>query len=108
MFENNGLRLKTQSCFRKGRGTMDNVICLERYIRDGFNKRSPTNTYAVFLDVAKAFDTTLIQGLLYKFSNKGLNGNILGWLNNILCNRTYHVRVGNNYSEDYPLKFGVP
>ena len=97
-----------QSGFRKGRNTIDNIIGLEQYIREGFNKRSPKNTYAVFLDVAKAFDTTWIQGVLFKLSRFGVHGRILGWLNNLLRDRTYCVRAGNAYSDDRPLKVGVP
>jgi hypothetical protein len=53
LFERNGSRPTYQSGFRKGRGTMDNVIALEQFIREGFNKKQPLNIYAVFLDVAK-------------------------------------------------------
>lgn len=56
---------------------MDNIIGLEHYIREGFNKLNLLNTYAVFLDVTKAFDITWIQGILYKLSTKGINGPIL-------------------------------
>ncbi len=87
---------------------MDNVIAPEQFIREGFNKKQPLNTYAVFLDVAKAFDTTWIQGLLYKIGGKGITGKTLGWLNNLLRGRTYCVRVGDQFSEDRPLKVGVP
>ncbi|KZS09746.1 Pol-like protein [Daphnia magna] len=87
MFEKNRMRLRNQSGFRKGRGTMDNIIALEHFIREGFNKIQPQNTYAVFLDIEKAFDTTWIQGLLYKLCNKGVTGEILGWLTNLLRNR---------------------
>jgi len=76
-FEKNGLYLKNQSGFRRGRGTMDNVIALEHFIKEGCNKIQPQNTYAVFLDVAKAFDTTWIQGILYKLSKKGVTGKTL-------------------------------
>ena len=108
LFERNGSRLTYQSGFRKGRGTMDNVIALEQFIREGFNKKQPLNTYAVFLYVAKAFDTTWIQGLLYKIGGKGVTGQTLGWLNNLLRGRTYCVRVGDQFSKDRPLKVGVP
>jgi hypothetical protein len=107
-FETKGLRLKTQCGFRKGRSTLDNLTGLEHYIRDGFNNTRPLNTYAIFLDIAKAFDTTWIQGLLYKLSTKGVNGNMLGWLNNLLRNRSYNVRIGNTLSDDRPLQLGVP
>ena len=53
-----GSRLNVAS--EKGRSTLDNLTGLELYIREGFNKRKPLNTYAIFLDIAKAFDTTWI------------------------------------------------
>lgn len=108
MFETKELRLKTQCGFRKERSTMENLTGLEHYIWDGFNKTKPLNTYAIFQDIAKAFKTTWIQGLLYKLSTKGVNGNITGWLNNFLRNQTYNVRIGNTLSDDRPLKVGVP
>ncbi|KZR98271.1 putative Pol protein, partial [Daphnia magna] len=108
MFEKNRMRLRNQLGFRKGRGTMDNIIALEHFIREGFNKIQPQNTYAVFLDIEKAFDTTWIQGLLYKLCNKGVTGEILGWLTNLLRNRKYSVRVGNKFSKARPLRVGVP
>jgi hypothetical protein len=38
-FENNGLQLKNQSGFRKEiRGTKDNVIAVEHFVREDFNK----------------------------------------------------------------------
>ncbi len=70
-------------------------------------QKKPLNTYAIFLDIAKAFDTTWIQGLLFKLSPKGVSGNILCWLNNLLRNHTYNVRIGNTHSDDCQLKVGV-
>jgi hypothetical protein len=87
---------------------MDNIIGLEHYIRKGFNKINPMNTYAVFLDISKAFDTTWIQGLLYKLSAKGITGKTLAWLKNFLTNRTFNVQIGQTVSEDRELKIGVP
>jgi hypothetical protein len=80
LLEKNGKRLKTQAGFRKGRSTMDKIISLDHYIRQGFNQPKSLNTYAVFLDISKAFDSTWIQGLLFKLSNIGITGNILRWL----------------------------
>lgn len=98
----------SQSGFRKGRNTLDNIIGLELFIREGFNKRAPLNTYAIFLDISKAFDITWIQGILYKLSKKGIKGQILNWLNNLLRDRTYCVRIGDTHSDEYPAKIGVP
>lgn len=100
-------RLKTQSGFRKERSTFDNIIRLEHFMREGFNKRDPINTYAIFLDVAKAFDTTWVQGILLKLNRQGIEGEIMGWIRNFLQGHTYSIIIGDTYSEDQPLKIGV-
>ncbi len=54
LLEKIGLISKYQSGFRKGRGTMDPIVCLEIEIRKAqINKES---VIAVFLDVEKAYD----------------------------------------------------
>jgi hypothetical protein len=88
LLEKNGKRLKKQAGFRKGRSTMDKIISLDHYIRHGFNQPKSLNNYTVFLDISKAFDSTWIQGLLYKLNNIGITGNILRWISNLLRNRT--------------------
>jgi hypothetical protein len=87
---------------------MDKIISLDHYIRHGFNQPKSLNTYAVFLDISKAFDSTWIQCLLYKLSNIGITGNILRWLSNLLRNRTYNVRLGHTTSGNWDQKIGVP
>nr|CAH0112335.1 unnamed protein product [Daphnia galeata] len=98
LLQKNGKKLKTQAGFHNRRSTMENIISLDHYIRHRFNQPKSLNTYTVFLDISKAFDSTWIQGLLYKLSNIGITGNILRWLSNLLRNRTYNVS----------LKIGVP
>lgn len=58
-----------------------NTMLTSSYVRPTGNKPLSSqfeNTYAVFLYVSKAFNTTWIPGLLFKLSNKGVNGCILG------------------------------
>jgi hypothetical protein len=107
LLEKNAKRLKTQAGFRKGRSTMDKIISLDHYIRQGFNQPKSLNTYAVFLDISKAFDSTWIQGLLFKLSNIGITGNVLRWISNLLRNRTYKLRLGHTTSENRDLRIGV-
>lgn len=76
-------------------------------MREGFNKRDPINTYAIFLDVAKAFDTTWVQGILLKLNRQGIEGEIMGWIRNFLQGHTYSIIIGDTYSEDQALKIGV-
>ena len=59
-----------QSGFRRGRGTMDPVLCLEDDIRKfQMNKEVVA---AVFFDVEKAYDMLWREGLMIKLHNAGL------------------------------------
>ena len=54
--ESNNLIRKFQSGFRAERGTNDNLVRLETFIRDAFIKRE--HEVAVCFDLEKAYDTT--------------------------------------------------
>lgn len=94
LFERNESRPTYQSGFGKGRGTMDSPGAIHPI---NFNPKQLLNTYVVFSDLAKAFYTTWIQGLLYKIGSKGVTGHTLGWLNNLLRSRTYCIRVVDQF-----------
>jgi len=97
-----------QSGFRKRRSTTDNLVDLEQRIRRGFNSKKGKKTYALFLDISKAYDVVWIPGLLKKLAKLGISGNILGWLKNFLTDRSFCVRIGNVLSESRSIKTGVP
>ncbi len=77
-----GILHKSQAGFRKHRNTKDHIIQLEVDVKEGFTARD--STVAVFLDISKAYDTTWIQGLLFKLSNIGVTSPCLGWLREFL------------------------
>jgi len=60
--EERGLMACCQSGFRKGRSTIDSVICLEDEIRKAQIKKE--TVVAVFFAVEKAYDMLLVEGLL--------------------------------------------
>ena len=97
---------KFQSGFRQSRSTIDNIIALEQRIRKGWSERK--KTFAVFLDMKKAFDSVWIPGLLKKLAKLGITGLMLFWLKNFLIGRSFRVRVGSTLSESRPLFAGVP
>ena len=45
----------------------------------------------VFLDIAKAFDNLWLEGIIYKLKRKGISGNLLNLLTDILRNRKQRV-----------------
>lgn len=63
---------------------------------------------AVFLDLAKAFDTVSHNILLDKLNNYGIRGLALRLLRDYLSNRTQSVKIGNTGSSKSVVKMGVP
>ena len=104
--ESKRLLPNAQSGFRSGRSTTDNLVHLEQRIKSGFN--SKRNTYAVFLDISKAYDVVWIPGLLAKLSKMGVSGSTLRWLKDFLTGRSFKVRVGDQLSQAKRIVTGVP
>jgi len=71
-----------QSGFRRGRGTMDPVVCLEETIRKAqVNKET---VVAVFFDIEKAYDMMWSEGLLIKLNQMGVRGRMYQWVRDFL------------------------
>ena len=62
---------------------------------------------AVFLDVAKAFDSINHRLLLYKIEKMGIRGDVLKLLENYLKNRQQFVRIGTDVSNSHDIFKGV-
>ena len=85
-----------QSGFRKGRGTMDPVLCLEADVRKAqVNKKTAV---AVFFDVEKAYDMMWKEGLLIKLDIMGVGGRMYNWIKDFLFGRSIQVRVEKSLS----------
>ena len=56
----------------------------------------------------KAFDKVPHQRLVHKIDKYGIKGNILGWVENFLENRTQTVKVGNSDSKLANVTSGIP
>jgi hypothetical protein len=66
------------------------------------------NVDAIYYDFAKAFDTVSLPKLLQKISHYGICGKLFKWLSSFLLGRTSRVRVGDDFSVEFPVKSGVP
>ena len=73
--ENNNLLEINQGGFRKKHSTMDTIAKFTNAIFDVINNREITT--AVFIDLAKAFDTVNYEILLKKQKYTGIKGNLL-------------------------------
>ena len=78
---------------------------METFIRDAFIKKE--HVVAVFIDLEKAYDTTLRYGILKDILKLGLRG-LPTFIENFLADCTMQVRVGSSLSDYYDQKQGVP
>ena len=95
-----------QCGFRKNRSTVDHLVRLESFIREGFLKGE--HLVAVFFDLEKAFDTTWKHGILKDLHDLGLRGHLPMFIKNFLNNRFFRVKVGSTLSDPHHQEEGVP
>uniref|UniRef100_A0A3P9P5F4 Reverse transcriptase domain-containing protein n=1 Tax=Poecilia reticulata TaxID=8081 RepID=A0A3P9P5F4_POERE len=100
--EKKGLISSYQSGFRRGRSTMDPVLCLEHEIRKAqVNKES---VVAIFFDIERAYDMMWREGLLIKIRRMGM----FRWVKNFLEGRQIQVKIRKDYSESMNIENGTP
>lgn len=104
--ESNNLLSDRQYGFRNSRSTDNAVHDLTNYIAESLDKKQ--KCLAIFLDLAKAFDTVSLSGLCIKLEKLGIRGNQLKLFQSYLSNRTQCTRVGELTSSEIPVLYGVP
>lgn len=92
--------------FRDAVGTSDAIAELTKHIVQ--NSEDRKKTLAVFVDLAKAFDTVSHKILLKKLEALGISGNALRWFSSYLENREQLVKIGSTMSSKTTVNFGVP
>lgn len=83
------------------------LVKVENHITTNINAGLPT--IAVSLDVAKAFDTTWIEGLVFKMMTKyEFDEHLCRIVYHYLSERTFFVSVNGKASNTYGIAAGVP
>ena len=100
--ERNKLITPTQSGFRKGRSTPDQLVHLESFVREALVQKQ--HVTAIFFDLEKAYDTTWKYGILKDLHGAGLRGRLLLFIAGFLSDR----RVGGTYLKLSEQETGVP
>ena len=95
-----------QCGFRRNHSTMDHLVRLETFIREGFIRGE--HMVGVFFDLEKAFDTTWKYGILRDLHGMGLRGNLPNFIEQFLNNRSFQVKVGTELSDPLSQEEGVP
>lgn len=104
--EQNNILSNNQYGFRHGRSTDDAIIYLTRQIVTDVDQHK--KSLAIFLDLAKAFDTVSHKILLRKLHNLGIRGVALEWFRSYLLSRKQVSKVNGVVSEEQTITFGVP
>ena len=104
--ESNSLISSCQFGFRSGKSTEDAVHKLTDHVMR--NLDDGNKALAIFLDLAKAFDTVSAPRLLAKLERLGIRGLELKLFQDYLSGRRQCLRVDSYTSTDLPVTFGVP
>lgn len=104
--EANNLIPKNQFGFRASHSTTHAAVALKTDITTKLNQKTPT--VACLLDVEKAFDTTWIEGLIFKLIKLKFNPHLIKTLHSFLSYRSFKVRIENSMSKTYKILAGVP
>ena len=104
--ESNNIITNFQSGFRHQRSTNDHLVRLETFIREAFIKKE--HLVSVFFDLEKAYDTTWKYGIMKDVHDIGLKGRLPLFLQNVLTDREFKVKVGSTLSELHNQEQGVP
>ena len=105
-FEAKSLFSETQFGFRSNRSTELAVLHLIAKIMPAFEEKG--YSFAVFLDLSKAFDTVNYNILIRKLKCYGVRGRVLELVESYLSNRKFFVRLSGVKSELFDVAIGVP
>ena len=102
----NTILSKHQFGFRKSYSTEYPILDIYEKLLNNLDKG--LSSCAIFLDLAKAFDSVDHGILLRKLSKYGIKKNFLNFFTSYLDKRSQFVKLGNTKSDTLPIKFGVP
>ena len=105
-FNENNILSKNQFGFVGGHSTCDAMCELVGQITTHLN--AGEKSIAVFLDLAKAFDTVPHDKLLSILDNYGVRGVVLNVFKSYLTDRKQMVKIRNSYSDAINIEIGVP
>ena len=104
--DRNNVLTSKQHGFRKSHSTITAITSLlhEIYSKVGSEKE----TYLVYLDLKKAFDTVSHKILINKLGNFGLDVKTVKWFESYLDHRQQYIKFNNEVSEIKSIHYGVP
>ena len=105
-FETNQILTNHQFGFRKSYSTELAAINLYDTLMKNLDEKKIT--CAIFLDLAKAFDSVNHKILLKKLDKYGVRGHPLNLIKSYLCNRQQYVKLNDKSSNLEVIDIGIP
>ncbi|MEW8547044.1 MAG: reverse transcriptase domain-containing protein [Candidatus Thiodiazotropha sp.] len=74
-------------------------------ICNGFNER--VHTAALFIDIAKAYNSVWREGLMFKLQKMGISGRIWYWIRDFLTERTASINFNSVRVPEFSISIGL-
>ena len=97
----------SQSGFRPGDSTVNQLLAITHRIYCGFESMPSLEMRSIFLDLSKAFDRVWQDGLIYKLQSNGISGDLLSLMRSFLLGRKQRVTLKGRCSEWAIITSGV-
>ena len=94
-----------QAAFRQDRSTEDQITYIAQAIENAFQGKK--HTFAVWIDLEKAFDKVWKEGLKLKLPQCGVAGRMFKWIGQYMHNRKAKVQIKQHLSKKRTLRQGV-
>lgn len=104
--KDHNLLFKNQSGFQPSDSTINQLTEIYNIIISNLDKGK--DIMFIFCDISKAFDKVWHKGLIYKLQKYGIRGEILGWIENYITDRTQKVVIEGYSSGIETTNAGVP
>ena len=107
-FCENQLLTPSQSGFRPGDSTVNQLLSITHKIYSAFEEFPSRETRAIFLDISKAFDKVWHDGLLFKLKCYGISDCLFTLIEDFLRNRQQRVVLNGKSSGWSSVTAGMP
>ena len=98
----------SQSGFRPGDSTINQLLAITHWIYCGFESVPSLEMHYIFLNLSKVFDRVWHDGLIYKLQSNGISSDLLSLMRSFLLGRKQRVSLNGNGSKCAIITFGVP
>ena len=96
------------SGFRPRDSTINQGISIAHSIFIRFDCNPPLDIIPVYLDISKAFDRVLYDGLVYKLRQNGVSGQLLSLIQSFMAARMQRAVLNGRTSQWGTISAGVP